>query len=152
MAYYIEKGCIGCHYCELECPASAIYIQHGFNQIDQDKCIECGACVDRCRLDLIKSTEPEPVPAPHDPVELSCQVLVVGAGGVGTGAAARAADLGLDTILIEAAKWYGGGTWFAHGGQFHCFFGRAASICPVALFTVAHSQVRHAQCCSIRLG
>ena len=118
MAYYIEKGCIGCHYCELECPASAIYIQHGFNQIDQDKCIECGACVDRCRLDLIKSTEPEPVPAPHDPVELSCQVLVVGAGGVGTGAAARAADLGLDTILIEAAKWYGGGTWFAHGGQF----------------------------------
>lgn len=30
----------------------------------------------------------------------------------------RAADLGLDTILIEAAKHYGGGTYFAHGASF----------------------------------
>ena len=45
MAYYIEKGCIGCHYCELECPVSAIYIQNGRNQIDQEKCIQCGSCV-----------------------------------------------------------------------------------------------------------
>ena len=118
MAYYIEKGCIGCHYCELECPAGAIYIQHGFNQIDQDKCIQCGACVERCNLDLIKSTDPAPAPEAHEPVPLTCDLLVIGAGGVGTGAAARGADLGLDVILIEAAKHYGGGTWFAHGGQF----------------------------------
>lgn len=118
MAYYIERGCIGCHYCELECPAGAIYIQQGRNQIDQSRCIGCGKCVDLCRLDLIKSTEPAPAPKAHEPKILHCDLLVMGAGGVGTGAAARAADLGLDTILIEAAKHYGGGTWFAHGGQF----------------------------------
>lgn len=118
MAYYIERGCIGCHLCELECPAGAIYIQSGRNQIDQSKCLGCGKCVELCRLSLIRSTEPGPEPEKHAPTELHCEVLVVGAGGVGTGAAARAADLGLDTILIEAAKHYGGGTWFAHGGQF----------------------------------
>lgn len=118
MSYYIERGCIGCHLCELECPASAIYIQQGRNQIDQEKCIQCGQCVELCRLDLIKSTDPQPQPEQHEPTVLHCDVLVVGAGGVGTGAAARSADLGMDTILIEAAKHYGGGTWFAHGGQF----------------------------------
>ena len=85
MAYYIKKGCIGCHYCELECPAGAIYIQNGFNQIDQEKCIGCGSCVDRCNLDLIASTDPAPAPEKHSPIELSCQLLVIGAGGVGTG-------------------------------------------------------------------
>ena len=118
MSYYIERGCIGCHYCELECPVGAIGIKDGRNQINQEKCIQCGSCVDKCRLDLIKSTEPETPPEPHEPKVLKCELLVIGAGGVGTGAAARAADLGIDTILIEAAKYYGGGTWFAHGGQF----------------------------------
>lgn len=118
MAYYIEKGCIGCHYCELECPVSAIYIQAGRNQIDQARCIGCGKCVELCRLDLIRSTDPAPEPEKHPPVTLHCDVLVMGAGGVGTAAAARAADLGMDTILIEAAKHYGGGTYFAHGGNF----------------------------------
>lgn len=118
MAYYIEKGCIGCHYCELECPVSAIYIQNGRNQIDQEKCIQCGSCVEKCNLDLIRSTDPAPEPEPHEPVILNCDLLVMGAGGVGTGAAARAADLGMDVILIEAAKHYGGGTYFAHGGTF----------------------------------
>lgn len=118
MAYYIERGCIGCHLCELECPVSAIGIKNGRNQIDPDKCISCGTCVDLCRLSLIHSTDPAPAPAAHPTTTLHCDVLVVGAGGVGTGAAARAADLGMDTILIEAAKHYGGGTWFAHGASF----------------------------------
>ncbi len=116
--YYIERGCIGCHLCELECPAGAIGIRQGRNQIDQDKCIGCGKCVDLCRLELIRSTEPAPAPEAHEPTEHHCDLLVIGAGGVGTGAAARAADLGLNTILIEAARDYGGGTWFAHGGMF----------------------------------
>ena len=118
MSYYIERGCIGCHLCEYECPVSAIRIMSGRNQIDQNKCIQCGQCVELCRLSLIKSTDPQPEVEKHEPTVLHCDVLVVGAGGVGTGAAARSADLGMDTILIEAAKHYGGGTWFAHGGQF----------------------------------
>ena len=146
MAYYIEKGCIGCHYCELECPAGAIYIRQGFNQIDQDKCIGCGECVDRCNLDLIRSTEPAPAPEPHEPTILTCELLVMGAGGVGTGAAARAADRGIDTILIEAAKHYGGGTWFAHGGQFpgaknyYAKLGKEADIEPQVQFWLRNQK------------
>lgn len=140
MAYYIERGCIGCHYCELECPVSAIRIMDGRNQIDQEKCIGCGSCVDRCRLELIRSTEPQPEPEKHAPTVHHCDLLVIGAGGVGTGAAARAADLGLDTILIEAAKNYGGGTYFAHGGSFpgsktyYAKIGRSSDIEPQVQF------------------
>lgn len=144
--YYIERGCIGCHYCELECPVSAIRIMDGRNQIDQARCISCGKCVDLCRLDLIKSTEPAPTPQSHDPVVLHCDVLVMGAGGVGTAAAARAADLGLDTVLIEAAKYYGGGTWFAHGGMFpgsktyYAKIGKSSDIEPQVQFWLRNQK------------
>ncbi|NTV88782.1 MAG: FAD-dependent oxidoreductase [Clostridiales bacterium] len=118
MAYYIEKGCVGCHYCKLECPAEAIRIKDGRYQIDSSKCTECGSCVELCHLDLIRCTDDQPKTSRHEPVVLNCDVLVMGAGGVGTGAAARASYLGLDVILIEAAKHYGGGTYLAHGAFF----------------------------------
>ena len=146
MAYFIERGCIGCHYCELECPVSAIHIRNGRNQIDPEKCISCGKCVELCRLDLIKSTDPAPEAPAHEPVVLHCDVLVMGAGGVGTGAAARAADLGLDTILIEAAKHYGGGTYFAHGGMFpgsktyYAKIGKSSDIEPQVQFWLRNQK------------
>ena len=146
MAFVIAKGCIGCHLCELECPVSAIYIKDGRNQIDQSLCIECGKCAGLCRLSLISSTDEQVKPVPHEPVELRCQVLVIGAGGVGTGAAARAADLGLDTILIEAAKHYGGGTYFAHGGQFpgakkyYATIGKSSDIEPQVQFWLRNQK------------
>jgi succinate dehydrogenase/fumarate reductase flavoprotein subunit len=43
-------------------------------------------------------------------------VLVVGAGGGGMAAALRAADLGLDTLVIEKAKVFGGSTALSGGG------------------------------------
>lgn len=55
---------------------------------------------------------------PHEKTVIDCDILVIGAGGVGTGSAARAAWLGLDVTLIEAAEKYGGGTFLAHGASF----------------------------------
>jgi 3-oxosteroid 1-dehydrogenase len=43
-------------------------------------------------------------------------VLVVGAGGGGMAAALKAADLGLETLLIEKAKVFGGSTALSGGG------------------------------------
>jgi len=56
---------------------------------------------------------PEPVAAPaparHDgAAELSCDVLVLGAGPGGYSAAFRAADLGLDVVLVERYATLGG--------------------------------------------
>lgn len=119
MAYQIKSGCVGCHYCRWECPVEAINYKGPGYQIDPSKCIECGRCAGVCHSDLIYDPDhPEPAPKQHDPVDLTCDILVIGAGGVGTGAAAKASDLGYDVILIEASKHYGGGTYYAHGAIF----------------------------------
>ena len=119
MSYQIKKGCIGCHFCALECPSQAIRIRGGSYQIDRKKCISCGKCAQVCHLSLPYDENAAPLkPSPHEPEELSCDVLVIGAGGVGLGASARAAYLGLDTLMIEAGERFGGGTYLAHGASF----------------------------------
>lgn len=116
--YKIKEGCVGCHYCKLECPEQAIRIKDGRYQIDDERCIGCGKCAGLCHLGLITDTDNELEISSHAPIELDCDIVVVGAGGVGTAAAAKAADLGYDVILLEAAKNYGGGTYLAHGASF----------------------------------
>jgi len=119
MSYHIKQGCVGCQFCKRECPVGAInYWEAGF-QIDPEACISCGRCAEVCHLDLIYDTDkPKPLTEYHEPVTLHCQVLIIGAGGVGTGAAAKSTSLGLDTIMIEAARHFGGGTYLAHGAMF----------------------------------
>lgn len=119
MSYQIKPGCVGCHYCALECPVGAIRIRGVGYQIDEDSCISCGRCASVCHLSLpYDKLAPVETPVPHEKENLQCDVLVIGAGGVGIGAAARAAWLGLDVILIEAAERFGGGTYLAHGASF----------------------------------
>ena len=119
MAYHIDAGCVGCHYCRNECPAGAIRYMGAGYQIDPEKCTGCGLCAKLCHLSLIHDMDAPETAAPrHEKTCLDCDVLVIGAGGVGTGAAARAAFLGMDVILIEAAEKYGGGTYLAHGASF----------------------------------
>ena len=43
-----DAGCIGCMKCQRECPAEAIKVENGLAQIDYDKCVQCGHCVDIC--------------------------------------------------------------------------------------------------------
>jgi dihydrolipoamide dehydrogenase len=55
------------------------------------------------------SSKPAPVATKDDgPVDLECQLLVLGAGPGGYTAAFRGADLGLDTILVERYPQLGG--------------------------------------------
>ncbi|WP_121251176.1 3-oxosteroid 1-dehydrogenase [Nocardioides ferulae] len=51
-----------------------------------------------------------------DPLPAEVDVVVVGAGGAGMAAALRAADLGLDTVLVEKSPWFGGSTARSGGG------------------------------------
>jgi dihydrolipoamide dehydrogenase len=49
-----------------------------------------------------------PAPAPRGPVDLECDLLVLGAGPGGYSAAFRAADLGLSVVLVERYGELGG--------------------------------------------
>jgi len=50
---------------------------------------------------------------------MDCDLAVIGAGGIGSICAAKAADLlpGKKIIVLEKAKYPGGATIFAHGPQ-----------------------------------
>lgn len=43
-----SHGCIACHKCEKECPTGAISIIDNLAQIDYNKCVYCGHCVEVC--------------------------------------------------------------------------------------------------------
>jgi NAD-dependent dihydropyrimidine dehydrogenase PreA subunit len=40
-----SEKCVGCHRCIPYCPVAAIKINDGKSMIDQDDCVECGACL-----------------------------------------------------------------------------------------------------------
>lgn len=48
--YVISDDCIGCHNCFYECPESAIHWGDDKYVIDQDKCVQCGTCVEICNI------------------------------------------------------------------------------------------------------
>jgi len=50
VTYYINKNCIGCHYCFYSCPQSAIAWGDDKYEIDQKKCIQCGTCESVCNI------------------------------------------------------------------------------------------------------
>lgn len=56
---YVTDGCQGCleHPCKEVCPKDAITIVHGKSQIDPDKCIKCGKCMDACSYNAIIKQE-----------------------------------------------------------------------------------------------
>ena len=56
-------------------------------------------------------TPPAPSALPDE-----VDVVVVGAGGAGMTAALRAADLGLETVLLEKSAYFGGSTARSGGG------------------------------------
>ncbi len=57
--YRIDRGCRFCFACKWACPADAIIIVNDLMEIDQAKCIHCGACYDNCSHEAISITETE---------------------------------------------------------------------------------------------
>ena len=101
MAYKIKPFCLGCHYCALECPTHAIDYVGTQYQIDPDKCVECGKCVEVCNVSAIDTGKPEVV-MPHAPKELEADCVVIGAGAGGTVAAVKLAELTGKKIIVLA--------------------------------------------------
>lgn len=116
MAYYIGPRCSACHYCYNECPVKAIRFSGTSYEIDEFKCISCGKCAEVCPSGIIYDPEHVTAPTPHDPEEITCDLVVLGAGGSGLVAAVRAAQLsGKKVIVLEKAKKPGGNTTLGHG-------------------------------------
>ena len=53
--YEVTNACQGClaRHCSHACPKGAIHFEHGQAQIDQTKCIKCGACMEKCKFGAI---------------------------------------------------------------------------------------------------
>ena len=55
VSHAINETCNGCHACYKPCPTQAIFGDaKKLHYIDQDKCIQCGACYQICRYNSIK--------------------------------------------------------------------------------------------------
>lgn len=116
MAYYIGPRCSTCHYCFNECPEGAIRFRGISYEIDEFKCTGCGICARVCPSSIIYDPENPEIASPHEPVEKTCDLVVLGAGGSGLVAAVRAAELSKKkVIVIEKAKKPGGNTTLGHG-------------------------------------
>ena len=115
MAYVINQElCSCCHRCRVECPVEAIRFKNAKYWIDPEKCVSCGHCAEVCHNDIICDPATPVAIMPHEPVELSCQVLVIGGGAAGLAAAARASSLGKKVLVLEKNKEVGGSAWYAH--------------------------------------
>ena len=116
MPYQINsKYCSCCHFCKTECPVNAIRFKGTKYWIDPEKCIECGRCAEVCNSSLITKIGEKEQITPHETVQLSCDILVAGAGAAGLIAAAKAASEGRKVILLEKEKKAGGSCWYAGG-------------------------------------
>ena len=121
MAYIIQQNiCSGCHRCRMECPAEAITFRNDKYWINPDKCIDCGTCETVCHNGAISNPDiPKPEVPKHEPIELSCDVCVIGAGAAGMAAAAKAQDMGAKVIILEKNFEIGGSAWYATGFSVH---------------------------------
>jgi ferredoxin len=49
-----EDLCIGCGTCEERCNMDAVHVEHAISKVDKTRCIGCGVCVPTCTSEAIK--------------------------------------------------------------------------------------------------
>ncbi len=115
MPYVIGPKCSTCHSCFNTCPVKAIKFVGAEYAIDPEKCIECGACERVCPAGIISNPATEVPPTPHEPETMTCDAVVLGAGGSGLVAAVRYKQLtGKNVVVLEKSKKVGGNTNLGH--------------------------------------
>jgi fumarate reductase flavoprotein subunit len=121
--YLITDNCVLCPPlpCKTNCPVKAISFDGDKFVIDTEKCIRCGTCVKGCEIGAIVDVNaPLPTIKPHDTIQKSCDMVVVGGGASGLIAAAIAADMSKKKVIVlEKARNPGGSGFYA---QFIRFF------------------------------
>ncbi len=62
MSHYVAEPCIKCKYtdCVAVCPVDCFHEGANMLVIDEDECIDCGACVDECPVTAIFPEEDLP--------------------------------------------------------------------------------------------
>ena len=48
-----SAGCIGCMLCTKQCEHDAIHVDANLAQVDYEKCVQCGKCVEKCPAKVI---------------------------------------------------------------------------------------------------
>ena len=48
-----SAGCIGCMLCVRQCASDAIHVTDNLAQVDYEKCVQCGKCVEKCPAKVI---------------------------------------------------------------------------------------------------
>jgi len=51
---YCKAGCIACKICEKACKSDAVKVEDNIACIDYDKCVNCGACAEKCPKKVIQ--------------------------------------------------------------------------------------------------
>ncbi len=64
---YCEVGCISCRLCEKACAEGAIHVTDYVASIDYEKCVQCGACVEKCPRKIIWSDKSQRVSVTINP-------------------------------------------------------------------------------------
>ena len=115
MPYVIGPNCSTCHSCFNTCPVQAIKFVGVEYAIDPNKCISCGQCAQVCPSGIIFNPDDVNVAAAHPDETLTCDAVVLGAGGSGLVAAVRYKQLtGKNVVVLEKAKKVGGNTNLGH--------------------------------------